>query len=532
MARLLKKKARKKRKVAAKKRKKAAVKRKPVATKKPVAAAGLPPITLPELPAAIEVPGLPPVPVPPLPEVPPLTGGGTQDPPPPPPPPPGLDLHRGTFGVRQAERLLWRAGMGPRRGEAAQLATLGLDGAVRSLTRVSGPARLVGPEPRTELSEPIDPTRFPYDHLVWLDRMVRSDQPFLERLALVFHDWFGVSNEVVGSWTLMSEHVDLFRRAGRGSFRDLLKQVTADGAMLVRLDGDDNVKGRPNENFSRELLELYALGPDCGAYTERDVREAARGLTGYRSDYHHERGYEHFRFEPSRHDESDKEVFGKVDDFLPDEIVDHVVAHPLHPSFFVLKLWSAFIAVPPPDDQRKLLEELYVDEGYAVLPVVEAILRHRAFYEGPPLVKPPAVYSAGMIRATGRGIESVGWPEHAKAAGQRLFEPPTIAGWREDRWLDTATYRARWQLAYLALNRHQLGADASYPATETPEAAVAMALRHWDDPPVRPETLAVLVEAAQRMGALITELPDGARNALRQDVLRHLVITSPDCQVC
>lgn len=340
------------------------------------------------------------------------------DPPPPDPPPKGVDRYTGAFGLREAERLLWRAGFGPRRGQAAQFAALGLDGAVAALTRVTGPATLVGPEPRTELQEPIDPSR-------------------------------------------------------------LLLAVTGDGAMLVRLDGDDNQRGRPNENYARELMELYALGPDRGAYTERDVREAARGLTGYTSSYHPDRGYEDFRFDPTRHDEGQKDLFDVRDDYSPQEVVEACFAHPLHPSFFVLKLWSAFVAAPPPDDQRRALER----------------------------------------------------PEYGRQAGQRLFEPPNIAGWREDRWLDTATWRARWQLAYLALKGHQLGADNGYPAVETPETAVAMALRYWDDPPLRSDTVAELVETAERLGLIVDTTTDGARNAQRQDVLRHLVITAPDCQV-
>jgi hypothetical protein len=517
-------------------------KRKPAAKKKAPPKHAAP--KLPTLPPDTPVPGLPPQvatppapspgggpPTEPPPTNPPPTDPPPTDPPPTEPPPRGIDRYSGPFGVREAERLLWRAGFGPLRGQAAQLAALGLDGAVAALTRVSGPATLRGPEPRTELPEPIDPNRFPYDHIVWLDRMVRSDQPFIERLALLFHDWFGVSDEVVGSWPLMRDHMELFRQSGRGSFRDLLLAVTGDGAMLVRLDGDDNQKGRPNENYARELMELYALGPDRGAYTERDVREAARGLTGYASSYHPDRGYEDFRFEPARHDEGQKELFGVEDDHLPEDVVDACVAHPLHPSFFVLKLWSAFVAAPPPDDQRRALERLYRESDHAVLPVIEAILKHPAVYAGPTLVKQPAVYAAGMLRATGRGIESIGWPEYGRQAGQRLFEPPNIAGWREDRWLDTATWRARWQLAYLALKGHQLGADDGYPAVESPEAAVAMALRYWDDPPLRDETVAVLVETAERLGRIIDTTSDGARNARRQDVLRHLVITSPDCQV-
>ena len=160
-----------------------------------------------------------------------------------------LATYTGPFGVAQATRLLWRAGFGPRRGEAATVAALGLDGAVRSLTRPPGSAVLTGPAPKTEFSSKLKPgVEFQHDHLAWFDRMVRSSQPLVERMALLWHDWFGVANDTgrLQQFNLMSAHVELFRTKGLGRLRQLLLDVTGDGAMLVRLDGDENAKGRPN----------------------------------------------------------------------------------------------------------------------------------------------------------------------------------------------------------------------------------------------------------------------------------------------
>ena len=456
-----------------------------------------------------------------------------QEQPPTIPRPPGLLRYDGPFGVAQATRLLWRAGFGPRRGEAAQLAALGLEGAVTALTRAAGAAQLVGPAPYTEFDDRLEPgVRFEHDHLAWLDRMVRSTQPFVERMALLWHDWFGVSDDNVGQYTLLARHVELFRTRGRGSFRDLARMVMEDGAMLVRLNGVGNQRHRPNENFARELMELFTLGPDRGAYTEGDIREAARGLTGYEGDFRQPNGWQRFWFDPQWHDATNKEIFSRVAPYDPDDVVDACVTHRLHPSFFVLKLWSAFVAQPPPPGQRVLLERLYVESGFAVVPVVEAILTHPAVYEGPPLVKPPVVYAAGLMRALNAGIESIGWTGYTANAGQRLHYPPTIAGWREDRWLDTSTLQARWKLAHLALDGRHLTAESPYPADETPQQAVAMALRFWDDPPLHGDTVAVLVETAERIGRLSAGVSASSRNALRQTILRHLAITSPDAQVC
>jgi hypothetical protein len=484
--------------------------------------------SLPPLPADTPVPGLPPVDQQPPPPPPP------PDPPPPDPAPAGVHRYGGPFGVEQATRLLWRAGFGPRRGEAAQFAALGLDGAVAALTRVDGPAQLIGPAPYTEFDDHLEPgVLFEHDHLGWMDRMVRSTQPFVERIALLWHDWFGISDDNVGQYTLLARHIELFRAHGRGSFRQLARLVMEDGAMLVRLDGVSSQRHRPNENFARELMELFTLGPDRGAYTERDIREAARGLTGWSGEFHQPNGWSRFWFDPQWHDASDKRIFGVTDDFDPDDVVDACVTHRLHPSFFVLKLWSAFVAAPPPADQRIALERLYVERGFEVLPVIEAILKHPAVYEGPPLVKPPVVYAAGLLRAVGGGIQSIGWTGVTGNAGQRLHYPPNIAGWREDRWLDTSTLHARWELAGLALKPRALGPGSPYPAQETPAEAVAMAARFWDDPPLREDTVAALVETAGRLGQVADgDLPPAARNAMRQTILRHLLIASPDGQVC
>ena len=122
-----------------------------------------------------------------------------------------------------------------------------------------------------------------HDHLWWLDRMVRSNQPLIERMTLLWHDWFATSVADVDSQALMLQQNGLFRSGALGSFHDMLRAVTIDPAMLIWLDGIANRRRRVNENYSRELMELFTLGPDRGAYTETDVREMARALTGWRA---------------------------------------------------------------------------------------------------------------------------------------------------------------------------------------------------------------------------------------------------------
>jgi uncharacterized protein (DUF1800 family) len=139
----------------------------------------------------------------------------------------------------------------------------------------------------------------------------------------------------------------LFRTRFLGSFEQLVIAVTSDPAMLLWLSGNENDKDSPNENYARELMELFTLGAKRG-YTERDVREQARALTGFRNDWSDGKGPHNFRFDPRRHDESRKRIFGKSGRFGWRDACRLCVHHRSHPSFFVAKLWGYFIPTPPP----------------------------------------------------------------------------------------------------------------------------------------------------------------------------------------
>ena len=159
--------------------------------------------------------------------------------------------------------------------------------------------------------------------------------------------------------------------------------------MLMWLDGVQNKKGAINENYAREVMELFTLGADRGAYTETDVRELAKALSGWRADIDNERG-SNFRFDPARFDSSVKTLFAGVSGYGPkvgnfgwEDAVRLCIEHPLHPSFAVSKLWSYFIPTPPPDGERRILEQHYVQSGYQIRPLVEAILLHPDLYSGP-----------------------------------------------------------------------------------------------------------------------------------------------------
>jgi len=380
------------------------------------------------------------------------------------------------FGGAQAERLLRRAGFGPRNGEPEALAELGLTAAVDSLLDPPDYAP-TGPEPTDAKGRPLAPRDAAgHDHVWWLDRMVRGNQPLVERMTLVWHDWFATSNQGVGSQALMLDQNQLFRANWAGSFRDLLLAVTQNPAMLLWLNGNRNRVGRPNENYAREMMELFTLGADQG-YTEQDVREQARALTD----------------------------------------------------------WSYFIPVSELDPATAgAFQQAYVASGYQVAPLLRSILLHPALYEGPRMVKPPVVYTAGLLRALGRAIDTTDWTTLDAAAGQQLFYPPNVAGWDDDRWLDTQTYRARWAVAQLALGRSALDPAQAPRETNTADAIVARALTYWNDPKLSPATIAVLKSFAGRA------LGDAGKDAnkrktyptLVENAMRQLIAVTPDYLTC
>ncbi len=429
----------------------------------------------------------------------------------------GVATYGGPFAKEQAERLLWRAGFGPRQGDAVKLARLGLQGAVQSLTRPTQPEALLGPAPVDEKGRPIDPVNvIGHDHLWWLDRMIRTTTPLVERMTLIWHSWFATSNQGVGQQQLMLNQNQLFRANALGSFADLLAGVTVDPAMLVWLNGNQNVKGHPNENYGREMMELFTLGADRGAYSETDVRENARALTGWTGSV--SQGVPSaFTYADSRHDNTNKTIFAQTGNWNWQDSCNLCLNHKLHPSYFVDKLWGYFVATPLDQATSAGLQALYA--GRQILPVVEAILMHPAFYTGPRMIKPPVVYNAGLLRMRGQNITNSVWWTLGQSAGQQLFYPPDVGGWDYTRWLDTATFRARWFMAAIVQGT---GAPPTSPAD--PAKLTQRVVQYWGFPTVSSTTLGVLDAFARAQLARKNEPP------VVETALRRLLATSPDFQ--
>jgi Protein of unknown function (DUF1800) len=457
---------------------------------------------------------------------------------PPAPSPAPVESLGAPIWLAQAHRLCWRAGFGPTPGQAEALAGQPLKQVVYGLTRPSGSATLHGPAPVDDEGNPLAPAdAWGHDHCWWLDRMIRSDQQLIERMTFIWHDWFANSNEKVNSQQMMLDQNNLFRSMALGSFHDLFRAVTVNPAMLVFLDGIYNDKYDPNENYAREMMELFSLGADRGAYTEDDVREMARALTGWQAEWSESSGLHNFHFDASRHDTGTKTVFGQSGNWNWEDAVRLCVSHPLHASFFVTKLWGYFIASPPDAATLSSLQGVYTSSEYSIRAVVEAILQHPQLYDGPELVKPPVVYNAGLLRAIGRPIDTTAWAWLSSGAGQQLFYPPNVSGWDFGAWLDTSSAKARWEMASYVTQKTYPNpwpgqGEPEYSATENSAEALSSALAYWADPQLSSESSQCLAAFAQTcLSETLAPWQESPFRALRQNALRMLIATSPDMQV-
>ena len=400
-----------------------------------------------------------------------------------------------------------------------------------------GGEKLVGPKPHDDKGHPLAPyDAWGEDHCWWLDRMVRTSRPLVERMTLVWHDWFATSNEGVGNQKLMLQQNQLFRSHFLAPFDELLLKVTANPAMLLWLNGTENVKEAPNENYGREMMELFTLGADRGAYTEEDVRQQARVADRLAEPLGPEPRRLRLPLRPARSTTTGiKTVFHKQRRVRLEELVPAVRREP--DARLVLRRTSSGATSSRrrrTSRRRPALEALY-KQGYQVRPVVSAILQHPDLYEGQRMVKPPVVHVAGLLRRIGEGITTTAWAWIGQISGQQLFYPPNVAGWDDTRWLDTATFRGRWEGVQQVLQNQQPQPRRSRRRPRRPTARAARstsALAFWN----KPDALAghdLPAEPVRRRSRCATAKADWEQKAypvLVENALRQLIGVSPDMQ--
>ena len=427
-------------------------------------------------------------------------------------------------------RLFWRAGFGATPDEATRFAGAGMDATLKFVLRGDGGPELAGPAPAVD-GRPLDPVNeWGHDGLWWLDRMVRTRRPLVEKMTLFWHDHFATSDQ---DTPYMLRQNNLLRKHALGNFRTLLKEITRDPAMQLFLSLAGSTKWAPNENFARELMELFTLG---SGYTERDIREAARALTGFEARWTGD-GFKGIRYRKDWHDTGRKRIFGKRGNFDWKNVCDLCCDHGRHAPFMVEKLWRFFVTEPLDSKTRKSLVRTYTRARLRIEPVVAQILAHPALYarlDRPDMVKAPVVFLAGALRAVGGGVQRDSWTWLTDAMGQRLFSPPSVAGWEwGPAWLSTNTMKNRFQaITYLMVDDGPLHVpDKSVPIGLAPAEAIEQARAVTGRPWTSPETDAVLEKLATTMVANLKSWERQNRADHRQRALRHLLLSGPDAQL-
>ena len=283
----------------------------------------------------------------------------------------------------------------------------------------------------------------------WAERMLITPRPLQEKLALFWHNHFATSQQKVLHYQFMLEQIEMLRRLAAGNLRDLLVGIAHDKAMLIWLDNKDNVKGQPNENFAREVMELFSMGEGQG-YTEKDIREMARAFTGWtlvKGDTVCQPN--EFVDDAEKHDDGLKSFLGQTGNFNGYGAIDIILKQPAPPRFIAGKLYRYFVRENLSSAMHERLAKLLLDHGYELKPLLKGIFLSRDFYSERSWgtqIKPPVELLVSTYRKM--GLRSVpGIPDlndTTLTLGQSLFFPPNVAGWAGGRtWINPATLLAR-----------------------------------------------------------------------------------------
>ena len=476
-----------------------------------------------------------------------------------------------------AAHLLNRAGFGGPPAEIERLVALGPDKAVASLLDYE---KIPDPTPDPSWAKPDPERRAKFEALRkaseeerrrllqeerriqreqllelrgwWLQRMAKGPRPFQEKMVLFWHGHFATSIEKVRDPYLMWRQNELFRRLATDQWLRLLVEVAKDPAMLIWLDQAQSRKQHPNENFAREVMELFALGE--GHYTEKDVTEAARAFTGWSYD----RFEQKFVERPFLHDDGVKTVLGKTGNLNGYDVLAQIVAQPQAARFITAKLWTFFAGQPPSEPLNTALAAVFRQHGDRFKPFLRVMFRCEEFYD-PALirsqVKSPVQWLVGTVRVLETDLPPAPVCNAIlRQLGQELFAPPNVKGWDGGlTWITTNTLLLRYNLA-AALVFGDLSALGDVGRRDNPPAARRLAnrlrqRRPWSvdrtrilTPEERRDRDALIAALAKRL--LQSELKDKQKAALReyldsqgalddQDILGaiRLLMSTPEYQL-
>lgn len=280
----------------------------------------------------------------------------------------------------------------------------------------------------------------------WANRMLATRRPLEEKMALFWHGHFATSEEKVRDYRKMLKQNELFRAQGTGNFRDLLIGVAQDPAMLAFLDAGVNVKGAPNENFAREIMEMFSMG--VGNYSETDIREAARAFTGWNFvDLD-------FVVTPEKHDDTIKTVLGNQGGFDGVDVIDVILSQPVTSEYVSGRIYRVFVRQDLSPELRAQLSARLRQSNYEIAPLLETIFLSRDFYSPASMathIKSPVELVISTYKKMGL-TEAPGVPDFndlTEALGQKLLYPPTVAGWANGKsWITPGLLLARGNFVY------------------------------------------------------------------------------------
>ncbi len=386
----------------------------------------------------------------------------------------------------------------------------------------------------------------------WAWRLATSEKPLEEKIALFWHGLLAVGGTKLDHGLEMLTEIALFRRVGLGSFRTILVEISRNPGMMYWLDNQNSHRDAPNENYGRELLELFSMGIDDlgeGAYTEDDVKAAARAFTGWASKPTPPPFFlgpfpMEFRFDASDHDDDEKSFLGETGNFNGEDIIDIIVRKRATARFIAMRLYLFFVSDEPDDREIERLADLFQETGGDIRSILRSIFNSDHFKSAAVRfrkVKSPAELVFGAARLTDRfeipDMETSTLANQTLYMGQHLLNPPGVEGWHEgEEWVDSGSLVERINFAASEVGRRESpGVMRMLERVESagdnlqPGEFVEACLDALGSIDLGPSSMAVLVEHATRNGPAVSGTPEAADRTVE---MFQLIVSTPDYQYC
>ena len=386
----------------------------------------------------------------------------------------------------------------------------------------------------------------------WSWRLATTEKPLEEKIALFWHSLLAVGGIKLDHGLEMLTEIDLFRRLGLGSFRTLLFEISRNPGMMYWLDNQNSHKGAPNENYGRELLELFSMGIDElgeGAYSEDDVKAAARAFTGWSSKPTPPPFFlgpfpMEFRFDETDHDNDDKLFLGETGNFDGGDIIDLIVTKRATARFIAMRLYLFFVSDSPDDAEIERLTDIFQKTDGDIRAILRSLFNSDHFKSESVRfrkVKSPAELVFGAARLTDRFVipdmDSSTLANQAMFMGQHLLNPPGVEGWHEgEEWVDSGSLIERINFAASEVGRvDSAGIQRMIQLVENagddvrPESFVEACLDAMGSIDLGSGSKAVLVDHAAQNGPGTPGALDGAERIVE---MFQLIVSTPDYQYC